>query len=292
MLRGVDLTLGCNWEWKSLQVSRACGLKKVLFRREANKTCISTWLNFYWFPRWQQRCVSVIQNSVVKCLMKCVNYISIWSSHTALFVCKKRQTFVQIIQCRELSEKASLASQDPVGHDCPLNNNKRNKQVELSLTHPRQRKKVKEHPSQSVIMPVPSINTPITHAEWHQSKQCGARRSGFLAAVAPSDWLDRLLEAFDVIGGEARHIDRRIIRVKLAWSFSIIQRKDLGWDSFRSEVWCTFNSLRVGSCTEIRNLCMWGRREGWKGGHTGSDLWNPSHCTLVNCRSSILCSIH
>lgn len=94
--------------------------------------------------------------------------------------------------------------------------------------------------------PVPSINTPITHAERRQCKQCGARRSGFLAAVAPSDWLDRSLEAFDVIGGEARHIDRRIIRVKLAWSFSIIQRKDLGWDSFRSEVWCTFNSLRVG----------------------------------------------
>lgn len=46
------------------------------------------------------------------------------------------------------------------------------------------------------------------------------------AAAGPADWPHRPSEAFDVIGGEERRIDRRIIRVKLAWSSSIIQRKD------------------------------------------------------------------
>lgn len=86
-----------------------------------------------------------------------------------------------------------------------------------------------------------------------------------------SDWLDRSSEAFDVIGGEARHIDWRIIRVKLAWSSSIIQRKDLGWDSLRSEVWCTFHSLSVGE----RGECVWewdGGVWGGDGGHVGLNM--------------------
>lgn len=66
-------------------------------------------------------------------------------------------------------------------------------------------------------------------------------RSAFPAAAAASpDWLHRPSKAFDVIGGEARHIDRRIIRVKLAWSSSIIQRKNLSeipscrrWDVYK-----------------------------------------------------------
>lgn len=127
-----------------------------------------------------------IQNSVVKCPMKCINYISIWSPCKALFVCKKTK---QKHFCK-LSNSVNSRKRLLLLHKIPLD------MIVLWTTSETSRwnyltgseKKATEHPSQSAITPIPSINTPITHAERRQCKQCGARRCGFLAAVAPL-WL-------------------------------------------------------------------------------------------------------
>lgn len=140
-----------------------------------------------------------------------------------------------------------------------------------------------------------SINTPVIPAKLCQCKQPRTIHSAFPAAAAPPDWLDRSSEAFDVIGGEARNIDPRIIRVELARVLFNNSRKGFRWDSLRSEVWCTFHSLRAGELQWSRAcVCVWGGAggvavefralRGGDGGHMSSNMrYLPTNKTQQNC---------
>lgn len=224
------------------------------------------------------------------------------SNHLFLHIFSKEKHIM--LQCRKGLERLLGHHDISAKPDCPSDIKSKLNRWHY-LWHIPDSENTEEHLSESGITPVLSTNTPITHAKQRQCKQC--RTILWISSCSGlSDWLDRSLEGLDVIGGEERHIDWRIIRVKLAWSSSIIQRKDLGWDSLRSEVWCTFHSLRVwelhrngeGVCLcACICVCVWQGGGGFRSerievtwAQTRGILWTS--CVLTELMPLVLYSLY